>query len=67
MILPDATHPVTDGERFTVTLDPLKIADGFYVVGQHSPDGNGRLLDFFFHQVGRRGITQVGSQFFNFD
>lgn len=51
----------------TVTLDPLKIADGFYVVGQHGPDGNGRLLDFFFHQVGRRGITQVGSQFFNFD
>ena len=48
-------------------LNPLQVTDGFHIVGQHSTDGYGRFLDFLFHQVGRRRITQVGTQFFNFD
>ena len=54
LIFPDTTHPVTNSEGLTAVLNPLQVTDGFYVVGQHSTDGNRRFLDFLFHQVGRR-------------
>ena len=54
LIFPDTTHPVTDGKRLTVMLNPLQVTDGFHVVGQHSTNGNRRFLNFLFHQVGRR-------------
>ena len=62
-----AAHPVADRERLAILFNPLQVADGLDIVGQHGTDGDGCLLNFLLDQVGGRGVLQVRTQLIDFD
>ena len=66
-VLTHTAHPVPDSERLAILLNALQIADGLDVVGQHRTDTDGGFLNFFFHQVSRRCVLQIGAQLVDFD
>ncbi len=67
LVFTHTAHPVPDSERLAILLNALQVADGLDVVGQHRTDTDGGFLNFFFHQVRRRCVLQIGAQLVDFD